>query len=210
MRLLELIRRIHADNYGVYGARKIWWHLRRTGHEVARCTVERLMRQAGLAGAVRGRKIRTTITNPDHQRAADLIRRDFTAERPNRRWVADFTYVATFAGMVYVSFVVDLYSRTIVGWSAATNKRTPLVLDALDMALWRRDFDGRTVEKGLIHHSDAGSQGGFIWSSQHLDEEVLGWVVRRDGSRRRQVGRRCRRRDGLGFPRVSSVAGFGF
>jgi putative transposase len=167
-RLLAAIRRIHTSNYGVYGARKIWRQLCRDGHPVARCTVERLMRQAGLAGVVRGRKIRTTLANPDHHRAGDLIRRDFTAGRPNRRWVADFTHVATFAGTVYVSFVVDLYSRAIVGWSAATDKRTPLVLDALDMALWRRDRDGRTVEKGLIHHSDAGSQYTSFRFATHL------------------------------------------
>jgi putative transposase len=168
--LLEVIRRVHADNYRVYGVRKIWAVLRQQGHRVARCTVERLMRQAGLTGAVRGRKIRTTVSNPDHHRATDLIRRDFTANRPNRRWVADFTYVATFAGMVYVAFVVDLYSRAIVGWSAATNKRTPLVLDALDMGLWRRDRDGNTVQPGLIHHSDAGSQYTSLHFTTHLLE----------------------------------------
>jgi putative transposase len=167
-RLTAEIIRIHADNYHVYGARKVWRQLRRDGRVVARCTVERLMRAAGLAGAVRGRKIRTTLNNPDHHRPGDLIRRDFTAGRPNRRWVADFTYVATFAGIVYVSFVVDLYSRAIVGWSAATNKRTPLVLDALDMGLWRRDRDGRTVQPGLIHHSDAGSQYTSFRFATHL------------------------------------------
>ncbi len=167
-RVLAEIGRVHASNYGVYGARKVWQQLRREGHPVARCTVERLMRTAGLVGVVRGKKIRTTITNPDHQRPGDLIRRDFTAGRPNRRWVADFTHVATFAGVVYVAFVVDLYSRAIVGWSAATNKRTPLVLDALDMGLWRRDRDGRAVEKGLIHHSDAGSQYTSFRFATHL------------------------------------------
>ena len=116
------------------------------------------MRSAGLRGVVRGRKIRTTVADPGHQQAGDLVERDFTATQPNRCWVADFTHVATLAGVVYVAFVVDVYSRTIVGWSAGTNKRTPLVLDALDMGLWRRDRDGRTVQRGLIHHSDAGSQ----------------------------------------------------
>lgn len=156
-RLSEQIRRVHAANYGVYGARKVWRQLRRDGVDVARCTVERLMRDAGLRGVVRGRKIRTTVTDPGHERAGDLVARDFTAATPNRCWVADFTHVATFAGVVYVAFVVDVYSRAIVGWSAATNKRTPLVLDALDMGLWRRDRAGRTVTRGLIHHSDAGS-----------------------------------------------------
>ena len=166
--LLELIRRVHAANYGVYGARKVWAQLRREGVAVARCTVERLMRQAGLRGVVRGRRIRTTIANPDHQRAGDLVRRRFTAAAPNRCWVADFTHVATFAGVVYVSFVVDVYSRAIMGWSAATNKRTPLVLDALDMGLWRRDRDGRPAGPGLIHHSDAGSQYTSFRFTTHL------------------------------------------
>jgi putative transposase len=166
--LLEQIRRVHADNYGVYGARKMWRQLHREGIPAARCTVERLMRQAGLRGVVRGRKIRTTITDPAHPRAADLVGRDFTAARPNCCWVADFTHVATFAGVVYVAFVVDVYSRAIVGWSAATNKRTSLVLDALDMGLWRRDRDGRTVAPGLIHHSDAGSQYTSFRFATHL------------------------------------------
>ena len=166
--LLAEIRRVHAGNFGVYGARKVWHQLRREGHPVARCTVERLMREAGLAGAVRGKKIRTTVTDPSHQRAGDLVVRDFTARRPNRCWVADFTHVATFTGVVYVAFVVDVYSRAIVGWSAATNKRTPLVLDALDMGLWRRDRDGRTVQAGLIHHSDAGSQYTSLRFTTHL------------------------------------------
>jgi len=163
-RLLEQIRRVHADNYGVYGARKIWAQLRRDGVQVARCTVERLMRDAGL----RGKKIRTTVPDPGHERAKDLVARDFTAAAPNRCWVADFTHVATFAGVVYVAFVVDVYSRAIVGWSAATNKRTPLVLHALDMGLWRRDRDGRRVQPGLIHHSDAGSQYTSFRFTTHL------------------------------------------
>jgi putative transposase len=167
-RTLAEIRRVHASNYGVYGARKVWRQLRREGIPVARCTVERLMRDAGLRGVVRGKKIRTTITDPSHERAGDLVGRDFTAVRPNRCWVADFTHVATFAGVVYVAFVVDVYSRAIVGWSAATNKRTPLVLDALDMGLWRRDHDGRTVQPGLIHHSDAGSQYTSFRFATHL------------------------------------------
>ncbi|WP_196922394.1 IS3 family transposase [Micromonospora vinacea] len=167
-RLLDEIRRVHVANYGVYGARKVWRQLRRDGVEVARCTVERLMRDAGLRGVVRGKKIRTTVADPGHERAGDLVARDFSAAAPNRCWVADFTHVATFAGVVYVAFVVDVYSRAIVGWSAATNKRTPLVLDAVDMGLWRRDRDGRTVTRGLIHHSDAGSQYTSFRFTTHL------------------------------------------
>jgi hypothetical protein len=98
-----------------------------------------------------------------------LLDRDFTAPAPNRRWVADFTYVRTWAGFVYVSFVIDCYSRAIVGWHAATVKTTPLVTTALRMGLWRRDRAGHPAEDGLVHHSDAGSQGGFNWSSQHLN-----------------------------------------
>ena len=157
--LSEHIRRVHRDNYGVYGAHKLWCQLNREGIAVARCTVARLMRELGLRGAVRGKKIVTTTPGTDAHRAGDLIKRDFTAPAPNRRWVADFTYVATWTGTVYVAFVVDIYSRAIVGWSAATNKRTRFVLDALQMALWRRDRDGKPVGQGLIHHSDAGSQG---------------------------------------------------
>ena len=203
------IMRVWTANYQVYGAFKVWRELGRQGIQVARCTVERLMRELGIAGVRRGKKIRTTVRDDRHERAGDLLRRDFTAPAPNRRWVADFTHVAAWSGVVYVAFVVDLYSRAIVGWAAATSKHTKLVLDALQMALWRRDRAGHTVDKGLIHHSDAGSQGGFNRSSQHLDEEVLGWVARRDGSHRRRVGRRCRRRDGRGSRRVSSVAGSG-
>ena len=170
--LTELVGVIRAANYGVYGARKIWHELRRQGQPAARCTVERLMRDCGLAGVVRGRKIRTTTADPGHERAADLLNRDFTAARPNRCWVADFTHVAAWSGVVYVAFVVNVYSRAIVGWSAATNKRTPLVLAALDMGPWRRDRAGQPVGAGLVHHSDAGSQGGFNRSSQHRWFEV--------------------------------------
>lgn len=166
--LLADIARVHAGNYGVYGARKIWRQLHREGTRVARCTVERLMRQAGLAGAVRGRKVRTTVADPAGGRAADRVNRDFTANRPNRTWVADFTYVAAWSGIVYVAFVVDVYSRAIVGWSAATNKRTGLVLTALDMGLWRRDRAGHQVGLGLVHHSDAGSQYTSFRFTTHL------------------------------------------
>jgi putative transposase len=166
--LTERIRAVHAAHYGVYGARKVWHELRRQGVVVARCTVERLMRAAGLAGAVRGRKVRTTIPDPGHERAPDRVNRDFTAARPNRTWVADFTHVAAWSGVVYVAFVVDVYSRAIVGWSAATTKRTPLVLNALDMGLWRRDRAGHTVHGGLIHHSDAGAQYTSFRFTAHL------------------------------------------
>jgi len=156
--LKQLIVGIHADNYGVYGARKIWAALNRQGEQVARCTVERLMRELGLAGVTRGgRKIRTTVSDPAANRAPDLLNRAFVAAAPNRVWVADFTYVPTHAGTVYVAFVVDTFSRRIVGWSAATSKATPLVFAALEMGLWQRDRAG-APRRDLIHHSDAGSQ----------------------------------------------------
>jgi putative transposase len=161
------ISRVHADNFGVYGVRKVWRQLHREGISVARCTVARLMRDLGLEGARRGKKIRTTIRDDGHERACDLLRRDFTASRPNERWVADFIYVATWSGIVYVAFVVDVFSRAIVGWSAATSKRSKLVLDALDMALWRRDRAGIPAGPGLVHHSDAGSQTRFNQWMQH-------------------------------------------
>jgi putative transposase len=156
-RLREQIEAVHAANYGVYGARKVWHQLRRDGVVVARCTVERLMRQAGLAGAVRGRTRRTTIAAPAAHRPGDLLARDFTAPAPNRRWVADITYVPTWTGFVYVAFVTDLHSRRIVGWRAATSLRTDLALDALEQAIWARRREGADLA-GLIHHSDRGVQ----------------------------------------------------
>jgi putative transposase len=129
------ITRVWKENREVYGADKVWLELNRQGVPVARCTTERLMRQLSLQGVRRGKKIRTTTPGKDGQRAGDLLNRDFTAPAPNRRWVADFTYVATWAAIVYVAFVVDIYSRAIVGWAAATHKRTKLVLDAPDGAV---------------------------------------------------------------------------
>jgi putative transposase len=118
------------------------------------------MRREGLSGAVRGRhKVRTTVADPSHPRAPDRLRRDFTAPAPNRVWVADFTEVVTWAGIGYVAFIVDIYSRAVVGWAAAASKAAPLVVAALKMAVWRRDHDGHAVQKGLVHHSDAGSPG---------------------------------------------------
>jgi putative transposase len=159
--ILAAILRLRQAGYEeVYGARKTWLALNRAGIRVARCTVERLMREHGLRGVRRGKAVRTTVqsTGSGHERAADLLKRDFTADAPNRRWVAGFTHVATLAGTVYVAFVVDIFSRAVAGWAAARHKRARLVLDALDMALWHRDHGGHPVSAGLIHHSDAGSQ----------------------------------------------------
>ncbi|MFJ5220906.1 IS3 family transposase [Streptomyces sp. NPDC088354] len=168
--LKALINEAYDTNYRVYGARKIWQHLNRQGHPVARCTVERLMRELGITGAVRGKRVITTIPDPAAPRAPDLVDRDFVADAPNRCWVADFTHVATWTGVVYVAFVVDTFSRRIVGWSAATTKETRLVLDALEMALWQRDRDQHFYVRGeLIHHSDAGSQYTSFKLAEHLD-----------------------------------------
>ena len=147
------ILRVRAENFEVYGARKVWRQLNREGITVARCTVERLMREMGLRGIVRGKPCRTTIPDEAAERPNDLVNREFTAERPNQLWVADITYVPTWIGFVYVPFVVDVYSRYIVGWRVTRSLHTDLELDALGQALWAR---GQT--KGLIHHSDRGCQ----------------------------------------------------
>ncbi|MFJ3931572.1 IS3 family transposase [Streptomyces sp. NPDC090029] len=169
--LKALIHEAFTTNYRVYGARKIWRELNRQGHAVARCTVERLMRELGIQGAVRGKRVITTLPGGQTERAPDLVDRDFVAAAPNRCWVADFTHVKTWAGVVYVAFVVDTFSRRIVGWSAATVKETVFVLDALEMAIWQRDRDQQPVRPGeLIHHSDAGSQYTSFRLAEHLDQ----------------------------------------
>ncbi len=168
--LVERIRRVHQENYGVYGVRKVWWQLQREGVDVARCTVERLMAKAGLRGAVRGKKRRTTIPDGQADRAPDLVDRDFSAPAPNRLWVTDFTYVATWSGVVYVAFAIDAFSRRIVGWKADTTMQTTLVLDTLEMALWARDHHGQPVIDGLVVHSDAGSQfTSFAFTQRLID-----------------------------------------
>ena len=166
--LLVEIRRVHEQNFGVYGVRKVWWQLRREGIEVARCTVERLMRKDGLAGAIRGKKRRTTIPAGQADRARDLVDRDFKALAPNRLWVSDFTYVAMWSGVAYVAFAIDVFSRRIVGWKADTTMKTSLVLDTLEMALWARDHHGQPVGEGLVLHTDAGSQFTSFAFTQRL------------------------------------------
>jgi putative transposase len=153
-RLRAQIRRVWRDHHEVYGVRKVWQQLRREGERVARCTAARLMRELGLRGVVRGGRVRTTRPTEDPAAVPqDLVQRRFTAERPNQLWLADFTYVATWRGFVYVAFVIDAFSRRIVGWRAHTTMRTDLVLDALEQALHDRETDGQ-----LVHHSDRGSQ----------------------------------------------------
>jgi putative transposase len=166
--LRAAIGRVHDDNYGVYGARKVWLELNREGTAVARCTVERLMRELGLRGARRGTRRRTTVADPAAARPADLVQRRFTPPAPDVLWVADFTYVPTWTGMAYVAFVIDAYSRRILGWRAATSMKTALVLDALEQALWTRRRDGRGSLAGLIHHHDAGSQYTSISFTERL------------------------------------------
>ena len=187
--LSEVIAVEHAANYGVYGTRKMWKHLNRLGHPVARCTVERLMRAGALRGVVRGGIKRTTIPAKDGYRAGDLVNRAFSATAPNQLWVADFTYVRTWAGFAYVAFIIDVFSRQIVGWKADTSMRADLVTDTLEMAVWARERAGIADLSGVIHHTDAGSQGGFNWSSQHRD---LGGGRRGDGGLE-QEDQRCSR-----------------
>src|SRR5262245_53550809 len=158
------VQRVFDENFGVYGVRKVWRQLTREGHDVARCTVARLMRAAGLQGVIRGKPVRTTISDKATPCPLDHVNRQFKAERPNALWLSDFTYVATWAGFVYVAFVIDAYARRIVGWRASRTAHADLVLDALEQAL----HDRRPRHRGgLVHHSDRGSQGGFKWSSQH-------------------------------------------
>ncbi|MFF1651740.1 IS3 family transposase [Streptomyces sp. NPDC058240] len=165
--LIEHIRRIHDASGETYGARRIHRQLRREGITTARCTIERLMREDGLVGVIRGQRRRTTIPEPTAPRPPDLVNRRFTASRPNQLWVADLTYIRTWSGWVYVAFVLDVYSRMIVGWQLATHMRTDLPLDALEMALWRR---GIKRGSGLIHHSDRGSQYVSIRYGERLIE----------------------------------------
>ena len=152
------IQRVYDENLFVYGAAKIWAQLNAEGTRVARCTVERLMREMGLVGNRRGRAW-TATTDSDHgfDRPADLVDRQFAAPAPNRLWVADITYVKTHSGWVYVAFVIDVYSRMVVGWQASTSLRSDLALDALEMAVWQRQRAGHDVS-GLVHHSDMGVQ----------------------------------------------------
>ena len=162
----------------VYGARKVWLQLRRDGIEVARCTVARLMKELGIAGAsARRKKPRTTMPDSAGQRPADLLGRDFSAAAPNRRWVADITYVDTFRGFVYTAFVTDLFSRAIVGWQVADHLRADLALDALEMAIWSR---GENIGEALVHHSDRGVQYTSICYTERLAD--IG-VVRSVGSK---------------------------
>lgn len=160
------IRRVHAANYGVYGAPKVWRQLNREGISVARCTVERLMRQEGLRGLVRGGYKSTTTPAKGPESRPDLVDRDFSATRPNQLWVADLTYVRTNSGFIYVALLIDVFSRMIVGWQVSRSLHTDLALDALEQAIWRRD----DRLEDLVHHSDRGSQYTAIRYAERLGE----------------------------------------
>ncbi len=165
--LCEEIRRVFEANFGVYGVRKVWRQMKREGIDVARCTVARLMRRMGLKGVVRGKPVKTTISDKATPCPLDRVNRQFQAPRPNALWVSDFTYVATWRGFVYVAFVIDTFARRIVGWRVSRTAHADFVLDALEQALHdRRPFAGG----GLVHHSDRGSQYVSIRYTERLAE----------------------------------------
>ena len=161
------IQRVWEANFRVYGIRKVWRQLNREGISVARCTVARLMRELGICGAVRGHRVRTTVPADLADRPLDLVERDFAAERPNQLWVSDLTYVATWRGFVYVAFVIDAFSRRIIGWRVSNSLRSDLALDALEQAIYERDANR---EEGLVHHSDRGVQYLSIRYTERLTE----------------------------------------
>ena len=168
--LMQEIQRVFDDNFQVYGARKVWRQLRREGHDVARCTVERLMQRMGLQGVIRGKRVRTTVSDKAAPCPLDHVNRQFRAPRPNVLWVSDFTYVATWTGFVYVAFVIDAYARRIVGWRASRSAHAGFVLDALEQAI----ADRRPVAgDGLVHHSDRGVQYVSIKYTERLADAGL-------------------------------------
>ena len=162
----------HASNYGVFGARKVWLTLNRQRLDseapIARCTVERLMAELGLAGAVRGKVKRTTISDPRAAKPHDLVNRNFRPLAPDRTWVADFTYVSTWSGWCYTAFVIDAYARRILGWSVATTMTSQLVVDAVEQAVWTRHREGKDPT-GTIAHHDHGVQYLSVAYAEHLD-----------------------------------------
>jgi putative transposase len=167
------IARVHADNLEVYGADKVWTQLNREGIQVARCTVERLMRELGLSGVRRGRASKVTTRSDERQvRPADLVERQFKAPAPNCLWVADLTYVKTHAGWVYAAFILDVFSRMVVGWQISDSLRSDLAIDALEMAVWNRTRNGQVLD-GLVHHSDRGVQYLSIRYSERLAENDI-------------------------------------
>ena len=164
--MMPILLALFQANYSVYGARKLWISARRAGYDIGRDQTARLMNVLGITGVRRGKRVRTTRPNDKAARPPDLVERDFTADRPNLLWVTDLTYVPTWAGVAYVCFIIDAFSRRIVGWRVASNMRTAMVLDALEMARWQR---GTRLE-GLVAHSDAGSQFTSIRYGERLAE----------------------------------------
>ncbi|MCW1985978.1 UNVERIFIED_ORG: transposase InsO family protein [Sphingomonas sp. R1F5B] len=164
------IKRVHEANYGVYGSRKVWHQLRREGIAVAKCTVERLMRVMGLTGVRRGKRTITTVSNPKAPCPLDKVNREFRVARPNALWVVDFTYVHTWAGFVYVAFVIDAYARRIVGWKVSSSATAGFVLDALEQAIHARRPG---PDDQLVHHSDRGVQYLAMAYTQRLAEANL-------------------------------------
>ena len=163
--LMPEIARVFEENFRVYGVRKVWRQLKREGHDLARCTVARLMRSMGLQGVIRGKPVRTTISDKAAPCPLDHVNREFKAPRPNALWVSDFTYVATWSGFAYVAFIIDAYARRIVGWRVSRTAHTGFVLDALEQALHER----RPLHRGgLVHHSDRGSQYVSIHYTERL------------------------------------------
>lgn len=172
----EKIQTVHAQNYGVYGVRKVHAQLKRDGMQVTKCTVERLLRIEGLQGVRRAKGARTTVPGPLPDRPADLVRRHFAASAPDCLWVADITYIRAFSGWVYAAFVLDVFSRRVVGWQLSTSLHTGLALDALEMGIWTRERVGRDLSQ-LIHHSDRGVRYRAIRYTEHLAEaEAVGAV----------------------------------
>ena len=167
--LRPAVSRVHRDNFGVYGVDKVWAQLNREGVRVARCTVARLMRELGLRGVIRGKPKFTTVAGDAADRPRDLVDRRFSAGAPNRLWVADLTYVRTWTGFVYVAFIIDVYSRMIVGWQASRSLRSDLALDALEQAIWARSERGQRLDE-LVHHSDRGVQYLAIRYTERLAE----------------------------------------
>ena len=165
--LIPLLVALWVKNYSVYGRRKLWCAAERAGMDIGRDQVARLMRAAGIYGATRAKKRFTTKSDPRHLRAPDLVNRDFTAARPDALWVADFTYCSTWSGVVYVAFIIDVYSRRLVGWKAARSMTADLVVDALNMAAWTRRH---TDLDGVICHTDAGSQYTSVLYTDRIDE----------------------------------------
>ncbi len=167
--LMPEIKRVFDENFQVYGVRKVWRQMLREGHDVARCTVERLMRKMGLEGVIRGKRVKTTLPDKAAPCPLDHVNRQFRAARPNVLWVSDFTYVSTWTGFVYVAFVIDAFARRIVGWRASRTAHAGFVLDALEQAL----HDRRPVGGGLVHHSDRGVQYVSIKYTERLAEAGL-------------------------------------